>query len=90
MGCNCKKAQRIEKKFPEFAKKNFNKKGVKYLFNLIKDFFDKILGACFIFIVGVILMPIIIYMLIHSFLFKGQMTITLPNLKKLSQKLQKN
>ena len=88
MGCNCKKAKRIEKKFPEFSKKVIDKKGIKRFFQIFKEFFNKLLGTCFIFIVSCILLPIIICLLIFSFLTKGQLTIPLPNIKKISQKIK--
>jgi uncharacterized membrane protein len=86
MGCNCKKAQRIEKKYPEFSKKELNKKGINKILNIIKNIINRLIGTVIIILLCLILLPIIFVIIIYSFMFNGKMSLKLPNLSKLLKK----
>jgi len=75
MACACKA---INKKDPNIEEAKYQKKGVFFFLDIIKNMLLKIVEKLFVIVLFIILVPIIIIMLIVSYVFTGQLRVVLP------------
>lgn len=77
MGCNCKQVKKIDKNVNKDSYK-YTKKGFRGKLYFLWESFIKLLNALFICCLIILLVPIIISVIIWTFLFKGRAYVPFP------------
>lgn len=80
MGCNCKTVKKVEK----FIKttngvKEVEKKGIKFWLGVLLENIGKIFDVIVLIILSIIICPLVCIMLILSYIFRGRLSLRLPN-----------
>ena len=82
MGCNCKKANKLSKKYPEFLKPSYKKKGGKKVLNVFKSSIQSLFKNVGMFGLCLIGFPIILSIALFNKIFKDGYYVRIPFLKK--------
>ena len=72
MGCNCKNVKKLENKLINDNGNIKEKNGVLRIFNKVSLVFKQVLMKLFIILLFIVLTPIVMFVLIITFIFKNQ------------------
>ena len=72
MGCNCKNVKKLENKLINDNGNIKEKNGVLRIFNKVSLAFKQVLMKLFIILLFIVLTPIVMFVLIITFIFKNQ------------------
>ena len=90
MGCNCKNIKKIEQKMLNNNNNSQDKKGFGWVWNMISLSIQNILIKLLVVLLFIVMTPMVIIVLIVTFLFKGRPFIPLnKKLLKVFTKLDK-
>jgi hypothetical protein len=78
MSCNCKQVNKIKKTIPSIVLPEYEKKGIKKIFNIILGRLWHLLGFIIMIMFTIIAMPIIFTMAFVNYIRHGEMFISLP------------